>query len=73
MNTPTSGSRAHFPRSYFFPDKMRFANSEGLFPSAEWAATIQQEYETQCRILCYGPFPTWSQVRTRFEHMRGLL
>ena len=66
-------SRAHFPRSYFFPEKMSFAVSEALFPPADLAATIQHEYETQCRILCYGPFPTWGQVRSRFEHMRDLL
>lgn len=66
-------SRAHFPRSYFYPEKMRFAMSEALFPGADLEATLQAEYEAQCRILCYGPYPTWSEVRSRFEQVRELL
>jgi hypothetical protein len=50
-------SRQHFERSYFCPDGMCFANSDALFPADELAATIGAEYEGQCRLLCYGPFP----------------
>ena len=33
-------SRAYFPRSYFHPDEMSFAKSDGLFPPADLAASI---------------------------------
>ena len=66
-------SRAHFPRSYFFPLDMRFANSEALFPPPELAAIIGAEYETQCRMLCYGLHPGWDQVQARFAQLRDLL
>jgi hypothetical protein len=66
-------SRAHFPRDYFFPEGMRFAQSDALFPSAELAAVIGPEYESQCRMLCYGPFPSWAEVQARFEQLRPLL
>jgi hypothetical protein len=66
-------SSTHFPRSYFFPVDMRFANSEALFPPPELAAIIGAEYETQCRMLCYSPHPGWDQVQARFEQLRELL
>ncbi|MGO9256712.1 MAG: nucleotidyl transferase AbiEii/AbiGii toxin family protein [Bryobacteraceae bacterium] len=55
-------SRAHFSKSYFCPDEMSFAKSDALFPPAGLAADIRAEYETQCRMLCYGPYPTWAEV-----------
>ncbi|MEK7269950.1 MAG: nucleotidyl transferase AbiEii/AbiGii toxin family protein, partial [Planctomycetota bacterium] len=66
-------SRAHFPRSYFFPEQMRFSRSDALFPPPQLASAIADEYEQQCRALCYGPFPTWEQVQSRFNEIRGLL
>ena len=66
-------SRTHFPRSYFFPENMHFSSSEALFPPDELASTIRVEYEAQCRLLCYGPPPTWGQVQARFEQLRHLL
>jgi len=66
-------SSTHFPRSYFFPVDMRFANSEALFPPPELAAIIGAEYETQCRMLCYSPHPGWDQVQARFEQLRDLV
>jgi hypothetical protein len=33
-------SRAHFPRSYFFPEGMSFARSDALFPPPELEAVI---------------------------------
>jgi hypothetical protein len=44
-------SRAHFERSYFYPNDMRFANSDALFPPADLAATLDAEYSAQCRLL----------------------
>ncbi|HEY1462473.1 MAG TPA: nucleotidyl transferase AbiEii/AbiGii toxin family protein [Terriglobales bacterium] len=66
-------SRTHFSRSYFFPEGMSFANSDALFPPAELAAVIAQEYEPQCQLLCYGAYPSWAEVKARFLGMRGLL
>lgn len=66
-------SRAHFPKSYFFPQQMNFAQSDALFPPPELAAVIGAEYETQCRMLCYGPYPAWADVQARFLNMRDLL
>ena len=66
-------SRTHFPKSYFHPDDMSFANSDALFPPAELNALIGQEYESQCRVLCYGPFPTWPEVRAILDGIKPLL
>lgn len=66
-------SRAHFPRSYFYPEGLRFAKSDALFPPAELSEMIATEYETQCRLLCYGPYPAWTKVQAQFEELRQLL
>jgi hypothetical protein len=36
-------------------------------------ATLGAEYEVQCRQLCLGPYPSWSEIRARFEELKGLL
>jgi hypothetical protein len=66
-------SRTHFPRSYFYPDGMRFSRSDALFPPAALAAVIGAEYETQCRMLCYGPYPSWMEIQARLLELRELL
>jgi hypothetical protein len=66
-------SRAHFPKSYFQPDDMRFARSDALFPPAALAAITSAEYEAQCRLLCYGPYPSWDEVQARLIALRELL
>jgi hypothetical protein len=66
-------SRAHFSKSHFFPQSMSFARSDALFPPPELEAMIGQEYEAQCQLLCYGPYPSWAKVRARFLNLRGLL
>jgi len=66
-------SRAHFPRSYFCPDKMSFRESDALFPPAHLAAALGAEYERQCRLLCYGRFPSWREVQARFLELRAVL
>ncbi len=66
-------SRAHFPKSYFHPGDMIFARSDALFPPAELSASIGAEYEIQCRLLCYGPYPSWAEVQARFAELRDLL
>lgn len=66
-------SRECFPRSYSCPDGMCFGNSDALFSPASLAAFIRTEYETQCRLLCYGPYPEWRDVQDRFLEIRDLL
>ena len=66
-------SRTHFPQSYFAPDQMNFANSDALFPPPELVATIAAEYEAQCRQLCLGPYPSWTEVQTRFLELKIVL
>jgi hypothetical protein len=66
-------SRTHFPKSYFNPEDMSFARSDAIFPPADLAAIISAEYERQCKMLCYGQFPTWAEVQTRFEELRQYL
>jgi hypothetical protein len=66
-------SRAHFERSYFPPDKMSFAGSDALFPPEDLAKRITAEYKSQCKLLCYGPYPSWHEVQDRLLALRGLL
>lgn len=66
-------SRAHFERDYFHPQRMSFANSDALFPPSSIAAAIAQDYDEQCRMLCYGAFPSWREVQKRFAQLRPSL
>lgn len=66
-------SRAHFDRSYFQPERMKFASSDALFPPANLAKAISAEYEAQCKLLCYGPYPSWPAVQDRLLALRDLL
>lgn len=63
-------SRKHFAKSYFSPEGMRFAQSDALFPSGDLAKIIGAEYEGQCRMLCYGTYPSWDQVLERLLELR---
>lgn len=66
-------SRTHFERSYFPPPDMTFAKSDALYPPAELAKVIGIEYEGQCKLLCYGPYPSWEVVQTKLTEIRELL
>jgi hypothetical protein len=66
-------SRTHFPKSYFYPEQMSFANSDALFPPTELAAIIGVECEGHCRMLCYGPYPSWAEIQARLIELRELL
>ena len=66
-------SSSHFARSYFHPDDMSFAKSDALFPPKELAATIEAEYEGQCKVLCYGQYPSWKEIQARLLELRPLL
>jgi hypothetical protein len=66
-------SRTHFAESYFYPKGMSFANSDALFPPAELAQVVGAEYEAQCKMLCYGPYPSWAEVQSRLLEIRKLV
>lgn len=65
-------SRTCFEKSYFSPPDMRFAKSDALFPPADLAKVIRIEYEAQCKLLCYGPYPLWENVQTKLKEIREL-
>lgn len=66
-------SRQFFARNYFAPPAMSFSASDALFPSGDLSTTLGAEYEAQCKVLCNGRYPAWSEVLARFESIRGLL
>jgi predicted nucleotidyltransferase component of viral defense system len=66
-------SRVYFPKSYFHPDQMSFANSDALFAIGDLSSAIGKEYEGQCQILCFGPHPSWAAIQARFVKLRELL
>jgi hypothetical protein len=66
-------SREHFEKSYVPPSDMTFAKSDTLFPPVEIRVVIAAGFEAQCRVLCFGPFPTWDKVQARLEAIRVLL
>lgn len=66
-------STQFFPKSYVPPPDMSFAKSDALFPGPDLRAVIATAVETQCRLLCFGSFPSWEQIQARLEEIRGLL
>jgi Nucleotidyl transferase AbiEii toxin, Type IV TA system len=66
-------SRESFGASYLPPPGMSFRDSLALFPTAELASYLSQEYTLQCRPLCYGNFPDWEEIAGCFESFRSLL
>lgn len=66
-------SKVHFARDYLPPEAMSFANSEALFPPARLARELADEYERQCRNLCYGAHPSWTEVMDMFAAIKHLL
>ena len=66
-------SRAYFPEHYFHPNEMSFANSDALFPSQGLSKVLGAQYELQCKLLCHGPYPSWTDVMARFDALRSSL
>lgn len=66
-------SRKHFATDYVAPADMNFAKSEAIFPKGNMEMVLAVEFEKQCRILCFGEFPTWDQVQQRFTAIQKLL
>ncbi len=52
---------------YVPPPEMSFAKSVALFPPADLGSVLAAEFDRQCRVLCFGPFPTWGEVQARLE------
>ena len=50
-------SLASFPGSYRAPQEMRFAKSDAMYPKDALRGMIAAEYQRQCEVLCFGPFP----------------
>ncbi|MCA9124041.1 MAG: nucleotidyl transferase AbiEii/AbiGii toxin family protein [Planctomycetaceae bacterium] len=66
-------SRRFFDRGYHPPKGMTFRDSESMFPSESLNSELGPEFESQCQVLCYGPYPSWQELRDRFEEIRDLL
>lgn len=66
-------SRSHFPKSYVPPPNLSFALSDAIYPTAELATALAAEYESQCRVLCFGRFPDWNELRGRLDSIRHLV
>ncbi len=66
-------SREHFQKRYFHPDDMRFGQSDALFPPPDLSPVISAQYEAQCKMLCYGPYPPWPAILARLMEIRDLL
>lgn len=66
-------SRQHFDRGYLPPPEMSFAQSVALFPTGELREAIASRFETQCRLLCFGTPPAWSDVEKRLAALRQWL
>lgn len=62
-----------FETDYVAPQDMNFAKSEAIFPKGDIEIILATEFEKQCRILCFGEFPTWPQVQQRFADIQNLL
>lgn len=66
-------SKKHFEADYVVPPDMNFAKSEAIFPKGNIEMALAAEFEKQCRVLCFGEFPTWHQVQERFMKIQDLL
>lgn len=66
-------SRKHFNAGYLPPEAMNFQNSDALFPPPYLESILGKEFEKQCRILCFGEYPTWNEVQRCFKEIQELL
>lgn len=66
-------SRESFPRSYVPPPAMSFSRSDAIFPEDKLRDVIAARFEEQCRILCFGPIPSWDEFEARFKAIRPYL
>ncbi len=62
-----------YPDVYVRPDELSFRESQALFPDTRLDASLGEQYEAQCRVLCFGRYPNWQAVRSQFDQVRELL
>lgn len=63
-------SRRYFPKSHRPPQDLKFSQSQALFPTRDLRGEIGRDYERQCGILFYAPYPSFDDVLAGFEEMR---
>ena len=66
-------SRMFYARDFIPPSGMKFVESEALFPGPMLEQVLAQNYEEQCRPLCYGHVPAWRDIKDRLSSLRELL
>jgi len=66
-------SSEYFPTSHFPPENLNFSNSPALFPTGDLRKTISKAYTEQCKLLCYGNYPSWDEVEQCFLSIRDKL
>jgi hypothetical protein len=62
-------TRMYFP-SQVLPRAMCLRDSVALFPDNKVAAALGRSYDDQCRRLCYGEFPRFTDILSAFEEWR---
>lgn len=65
-------SQQHFSQMYFPPKNLSFADSEALFLTPNVRQMVEEAYQRQCENLCYGDYPSWTQIESRFKELRHL-
>jgi len=66
-------SEKYFPSKQSPPENLNFANSAALFPTGDLRKAISKAYTEQCKILCYGSYPSWEEVEECFSSIRSKL
>jgi Nucleotidyl transferase AbiEii toxin, Type IV TA system len=64
--------------STYFPNQrlpagMNLDGSPALFPDRALQKRLETEYQAECAILCYGKFPTFTEVLATFDSIRDRL
>ena len=54
-------------KDYFVTEALR------AVAAADLRVLMAAEFERQCRLLCFGPYPARAEVESRFETLRPLL
>lgn len=64
---------AKYFKNQVFPDRLELACSPALFPEGRVKAALEQDYDLQCQVLCYGDYPTFQYVLDLLEGVKALL
>lgn len=62
-------SAREFPTQHAMPDDRSFATSPALIPDDGLRAKLEADYEAECALLFYGPYPTFDQVLERLAQL----